>query len=122
MSEINLSKKYGVNPSVAHCECCGKTYGVVMFGTSWKDENGKTEKAPMDVTHGLCNECQSVIDNGGLMLIEVRDGESGNNPYRTGRIIGLSKEFKERNNIKHSIAYMPHSDFSAMFKDVQFNS
>lgn len=30
------------------------------------------------------------------MIIEVRDGESGNNPYRTGRIIGITKEAKER--------------------------
>jgi hypothetical protein len=51
------------------------------------------------------------------MVIEVRDGESGNNPYRTGRIVGCSKEFRERNNIQQHIAYMEHSLFSQLFDE-----
>lgn len=29
---IKLSPKHGVNPSVTHCECCGKEIGVALFG------------------------------------------------------------------------------------------
>jgi hypothetical protein len=28
----------------------------------------------------------------GVIFIEIKDGESGDNPYRTGRIVGLTLE------------------------------
>ena len=66
MSEyITLSKEFGLNPSVAHCECCGKEYGVALLGTNCKDpKTGKTVQAPKDILHGFCNDCQAVIDQG----------------------------------------------------------
>ena len=115
---ITLSKEYGVNPSVMRCECCGKDYGVALFGTGWKDpKTGKTAEAPRDVYHGLCDDCQKVVDQEGLLIIEVRDGESGSNPYRTGRLVGISKEAKERmfKGINSPMCYMEQSMFSKMF-------
>ena len=51
---IRLSKQYGVNPSVTRCVCCGKEYGVALFGAGWKDpKTGKTAEAPREVYHGL---------------------------------------------------------------------
>lgn len=94
---VRLSKKFGVNPSVLRCECCGKEYGVGLFGTAIKDrKTGKTVKAPLYMHHGFCEDCQKVIDQDGLLVIEVRDGETGDNPYRTGHITGITKEAKER--------------------------
>lgn len=29
---IKLSPKHGVNPSILHCICCGKDYGIAMLG------------------------------------------------------------------------------------------
>ncbi len=116
--EIRISKQYGLNPSVTHCECCGKEIGIALFGTSWKDPNtGKTAEAPMSVAMGLCDDCKKVIDGGGMMIIEVRDGETGNNPYRTGRLVGISKEAKERNfsDVQSSICYMEERLFSQLF-------
>lgn len=109
---ITLSHKYGVNPSIAHCECCGKETGLALFGRLKGDA-----KAPRDVAMGLCNDCQNVIDSEGLMIIEVRDGESGKNPYRTGRLVGISKDAKERmfKNINSPICYMEQSMFTPMF-------
>ena len=109
---ITLSPKHGVNPSVTHCECCGKEIGIALFG-KMKDD----AEAPRDVAMGLCDDCKKVIDANGLMIIEVRDGESGNNPYRTGRIVGISKDAKERifKDIKSPICYMEQSMFSQMF-------
>ena len=117
-NSITLSKKYGVNPSVTCCECCGKEIGVALFGTSWKDpKTGKTAEAPKKVAMGFCDECQKVIDQNGLMIIEVRDGETGKNPYRTGRIVGITKEAKERmfKDITSPICYMEKTMFSKMF-------
>jgi len=109
---ITLSPKHGVNPSITHCECCGKEIGIAMFGKLKGDK-----EAPKDVAMGLCNDCQKVIDQQGLMIIEVRDGESGNNPYRTGRLVGITKDAKERmfKDITSPICYMEQSMFSSMF-------
>ena len=90
---IKVSEKYGINPSVDTCFICGKETNVVLFGTSYKDENGKTAEAPRKVCTGqLCNDCQKVINEGGIFFIACKDGESGNNPYRTGQIIAIKEE------------------------------
>ena len=115
---ITLSPKHGVNPSVLHCECCGKEYGVGLFGRLKGDV-----KAPKDVMQGFCDDCQKVIDQGGVMIVEVADGEGEKkpkNPYRTGRIVGCSKQYKERNNITTPMIYMEQSMFQSIFGKVKF--
>lgn len=117
---MRISKKYGLNPSVTHCECCGKEIGVALFGTSWKDKKGKTAEAPHAVAMGLCDSCKSVIDQKGTLFIEVRDGESGSNPYRTGRLVGLSHDAAMRLlNDKYSpMVYIEESAFDKIFSKV----
>jgi len=109
---ITLSPKHGLNPSITHCECCGKEIGVALFG-KLKDDT----EAPRDVFMGLCDTCQNVVNQQGLLVIEVRDGESGKNPYRTGRLVGITKDAKERmfKDIDSPICYMEQSMFSQMF-------
>lgn len=114
-NSVTLSSRHGVNPSVLHCICCGKDYGVALLGKLKNDE-----EAPRDIYQGLCDDCKGVIDKGGVMIIEVKDGESGDNPYRTGRIIGVSKDFKERNHIENPMVYMEESSFNQVFGDVNF--
>lgn len=54
---ITLSKEHGLNPSVEICHCCGKEMGIIMFGTHYKDEKGKTAEAPYKVSMGnLCKD------------------------------------------------------------------
>lgn len=113
---IALSPNHGINPSVCHCIVCGKEYGVALLG-KLKDD----KEAPRDIYQGLCKDCEGVIRKGGLMIIEVKDGETGDNPYRTGRIVGVTKEFKERNHIDHPIMYMEEKVFSELFNEVEFN-
>lgn len=108
---IRVSKQYGVNPSVTCCEICGKDYGVAMFGTGYKDKNGKTARAPHMVRMGLCKDCEGVIKQKGLMVIEVKDGETGKNPYRTGRIVGITKDARERLGVESNVCYMEQSVF-----------
>ena len=95
---ITISKKYGVNPSVEVCHICGKDMGVILFGTSYKDQNGKTAEAPRQVSLGhICPDCKKVIDEQhGVFFIEVKDGTDANNPYRTGRLWAVKKEAAER--------------------------
>ena len=115
---IKLSPKHGANPTMLHCICCGETYGIGLLGRI----KGKEDiEAPKDTYQGLCNKCKSVVDQGGVMIIEVRDGKTGDNPYRTGRIIGLSKNFKENNHIEYPIMYMCQSQFTELFEDVLEN-
>lgn len=122
MSGIRLSKEYGVNPSVETCTICGKEMGVVMFGASYKDENGKPAEAPHKVCLGnICDDCKKVIEDGGIFSIEVRDGESGNNPYRTGRIIAV-KESAIKNILKgySKVNYVEHSVWEKLFPNVEY--
>ena len=115
---IKLSPKYGANPTMLHCICCGETYGIGLLGRI----KGKEDiEAPKDTYYGLCNKCKSVVDQGGVMIIEVKDGEMDDNPYRTGRVIGLSKDFKENNHIEYSIMYMCQSQFTELFEDALEN-
>ena len=109
---IILSPKHGVNPSVTHCECCGKEIGIALFGRMKDDA-----EAPRDVAMGLCDDCQKVVDSKGLMIIEVRDGETGKNPYRTGRIVGITKDARERmfKDVSSPIVYMEEFMFNRMF-------
>lgn len=94
---ITLSKEHGINPSVDTCFICGKETNLILFGTSYKDENSKTVEAPRTVCTGqLCGTCQKVIDEGGIFFIAVKDGEHGNNPYRTGQITAIKEEAVQR--------------------------
>ena len=118
---LTLSKEHGVNPSVSCCEVCGAEIGVVLFGASYKDQNGKTVEAPHKVAMGLCDNCKNVLKVGGCLIIEVKDGETGSNPYRTGRTIGISKEAKNRifkNADTTKIAYMEQTLFTQLFNDL----
>ena len=119
---LRVSKKYGVNPSVEVCTICGKDMGVVLFGTSYKDANGKPSAAPHEVCTGsICDDCKQVIDNGGIFFIEVRDGESGNSPYRTGRIIAV-KEDAVKKILKdyNKINYVEQSVWKLLIPDVTY--
>lgn len=113
---IKLSPKHGVNPSILHCICCGKDYGIAMLGKLKGDK-----EAPKNLYQGLCKDCEGVVKQGGAMIIEVGDGETGNNPCRTGRLVGVSKDFKERNHLENSIMYMERSLFSKVFGEVNFS-
>ena len=63
-----------------------------MFGPHYKDEKGKTAEAPCKVSIGnLCKDCKATIEKGGIFFIECKDGESGDNPHRTGRVIAVKE-------------------------------
>lgn len=116
-NDILLSPKHGLNPSILHCICCGENYGIALLGKLKGDK-----EAPKEISQGLCPKCQNVVDQGGALIIEVRDGETGDNPYRTGRLVGVSKNFKEKYHIEHALMYMEKSSFSKVFGNVTFTT
>ena len=121
---ITLSKEHGINPSVDTCFICGKETSLVLFGASYKDENGKTTEAPRTVcSGGLCDTCQKVIDEGGIFFIAVKDGERGNNPYRTGQIGALKEEAVQRmfpDFPYKKINYIEESAYKQIFESKTF--
>lgn len=119
---ITLSEEYGVNPSVLQCPICGGEFGIAMFGAGFKDKKtGKTIEAPRVIAlpDHICDRCRDVIENKkGVFFIEVRDGETGNNPYRTGRLTAIKREAAERLFKNFSaVNYMEKSNFSRIFAE-----
>lgn len=121
---VKISKEHGINPSMDTCFICGKKTNIILFETAYKDENGKTAKAPMKTcTGGLCETCQKVIDQGGIFFIAVKDGESGNNPWRTGQIGALKEEAVQRMFPDFSyqkINYIEESAYKQIFESQTF--
>lgn len=66
---VKISKEYGANSSINTCFICGKETNIILFGTAYKDENGKTAKAPkITCTGDICDDCKKIIDEGGIFL------------------------------------------------------
>lgn len=109
MSSIRLHKEHGLNPTIPQCFFCGKDKNeILLLGASYK------EQAPMHigvVNKEPCDECKSMMAQG-VMLISVKDGEQGENPYRTGRVCVLKVEAAQRmfNSIGNSrVAFIEDS-------------
>jgi len=120
---IKLSKKHGVNPSLMSCFVCGHEFGVALVGRLPGDE-----EAPRKMTDRsmICDTCQKVMDNGGSFIIEVRDGESGDNPYRMGRLVGL-KDVAWKKNFTTSIppdriSFMENALYEMLFGDIEHDA
>lgn len=77
---------------IIKCFFCGKDKGLVMntrltskCAEEIKNINGHA------IDYKPCDECKALMQQG-IMLCSVRDGESGNNPYRTGALCVLKEE------------------------------
>ena len=108
---IEISPKYGVNPSVLHCFICGKETGLALLG-KLKDD----AKAPHDISNSneLCDDCKKALEKGKFIL-EVEDNYEKNNPKRTGRYVCIKKDALP--DIKNPICYMEHTVFSKLFNE-----
>ena len=88
-NSIRLHKEHGLNPTMPTCFYCGEEKGeIALLGAAYKGE------APMKMCMDKvpCQKCQDTMEQG-LMLIEVRDGETDTeNPYRTGKIAAIKLE------------------------------
>lgn len=77
---IKLSPNHGLNPSLMTCFYCGEAKGVALFGRMKGDKEAPREAC---FDHDPCDKCKGYMAQG-VILISVRDGESGDNPHRTG--------------------------------------
>ena len=80
---IRLSPRYGVNPSMGVCFYCGEESGEIILPGELPDDAEAPRHAVWHKTP--CPKCQTLMAQG-IMLLGVRDGESGDNPYRTGKM------------------------------------
>lgn len=104
MSNIELSKKHGLNPSIDHCFICGKDIGVILFGRIKDDK-----EAPKNCCSGnLCDNCKKLLETK-VAILEVKNE---NNPIRTGRAIFVPKESITINN--KGIVYMIEEEFNKL--------
>ena len=89
---LRLHPKHGVNPTIPRCYLCGENKNeVVLLGNAYKDQ------APMNMCldKSPCDKCRDYMRQG-IILIGVRDGEQGDNPYRTGNFCVLKEEAVKR--------------------------
>jgi hypothetical protein len=89
---IRLHKEHGLNPTISTCFFCGQDKNeLVLLGAAYK------EQAPMHMVMNKepCDTCKGYMEQG-VMLISVRDGEHGDNPYKTGKIAVVKVEYMQR--------------------------
>lgn len=98
---IRLSEKYGLNPSLECCYFCGKERGLVLWGKSRLGDAKAERKVVMNKEP--CDECANLMRQG-IMLISVRDGETAENPFRTGKIAVVTEEALKRVIVQPELA------------------
>lgn len=87
--DIRLSEKYGLNPTIPHCFYCGKEKNeLILMGHLPNDEEAPKGKV---FDHEPCDKCRELMRQR-IILISVRDGEEGDNPYRTGGWVVITEE------------------------------
>jgi hypothetical protein len=79
MSNIILSKKHGVNPSLICCPICNAHTSIALFGQLKDDQEAPREIKGTD----LCDKCKSTH----ITIIEVN-----NDKVETGRIGFIAKK------------------------------
>ncbi|MCX5778746.1 MAG: hypothetical protein NTU66_05995 [Elusimicrobia bacterium] len=85
---MRLHKQFNLNPTIPTCFICGKPKAeIALLGAAYKDE------APMYacLDKEPCTECKE-LSKKGVVLISIRDGETGSDPYRSGEIIVIQDE------------------------------
>ena len=88
------------------CPVCGKTFdtGALLLDTHLRDRFDRNTITG----HSLCSDCNKKIDDGFTILIVIKDGEIGSNPYRTGELL-FHKAIDPANKLPHSIMYIEES-------------
>lgn len=85
-----MDKKFEVG--MINCFFCGEPKGLVMnTRLTEKDAKNIREINGHAIDYEPCDKCKELMKQG-IMLVSVRDGETGNNPYRTGKMVVLKEE------------------------------
>lgn len=90
---IRISEKYGVNPAVPLCYFCNQEKNELILAGRLEEDKEAPHKAVWDMIP--CDKCKEFMKQG-IILISVKDGESGKNPYRTGGWVVVKEEAAKR--------------------------
>jgi len=90
---IHMSPKHGVNPMLVVCFFCQKDRGDLALLGRLRGDVEAPRRGVLD--YEPCDECKSYMERG-IILISVRDGEKGANPYRTGGWVVVTEDFVKR--------------------------
>lgn len=85
---IRLSKKHGVNPTIPTCFYCGEKKNEIILAGELPGDAEAPKDAVWD--HVPCDQCKRWMQKG-VIVISIRDGETGENPYRTGGWVVLTE-------------------------------
>ena len=100
-----MDKSY-VTMQQHQCPACGKVFdtGALLLDTRLRKQfDMKTVTG-----RSLCPDCNEKINDGFTILIVVKDGETGSNPYRTGELL-FHKAAEPANKLPHPIMYIEES-------------
>ena len=112
---IRLHKKFGLNPTITRCFVCGEDKNeIALLGAAYEGE------APMHLCLDKepCDKCKEHMKQG-IILISVRDGESGDNPYRTGGWVvikeeALKKVINDPKLLENRMMFVPDAAWKAL--------
>lgn len=100
-----MNKSY-VTVEQHQCPACGKIFdtGALLLDTHLMNRFDKNTITG----NSLCSDCNEKIVDGFTILVVVKDGETGSNPYRTGELL-FHKAADSTNKLPHSIMYIEES-------------
>ena len=100
-----MDKSY-ISVEQRQCPACGKTFdtGALLLATHLINRFDKNTITG----NSLCSDCNEKIVDGFTILVVVKDGETGSNPYRTGELL-FHKAADSTNKLPHSIMYIKES-------------
>lgn len=110
------AENFAVALTKTQCPACGKlSDGPIVLNSRLSEKAAREVKELQGkvVELGLCSECKAVVDQGGMLLVEIDRKKSGvakdgklkpENAWRTGRVWGITGEaatrfFSERSPI-----------------------
>ena len=117
---IRLSRQHGVNPSLDMCFVCGEDTGTIVLPGQLPGDAQAPSRAVW--SHEPCQDCLALMKQG-VFLVSVRDGETGNNPYRTGRIAVVTDDAIRRiitslslqdSILQQRVAFVPDTVWDAL--------
>lgn len=124
MSNIKLSPKYGLNPTIPVCAFCGKEKNeIALMGRIGDGRRGEDFEAPPRVIldYEPCDDCKAQWEQG-VAIIEVsqhplKEGQPpiSEGAYPTGRVVVVREEALNGDFHKGSKALMIAEEFTAMF-------
>jgi hypothetical protein len=106
--DILLSPKHGINPAIPVCFFCLEDKNEVILPGKMKDDM----EAPRGMVWNMepCERCADLMKEG-IMLASVRDGESGDNPYRTGGMVVIDEDAMEELLTEELFAHLSATRF-----------